>query len=338
MTQKHIAFWDNSLSERGSTTALFDYALYNETILNNKSFIFYNQKDKNNDPNIIYKFKSYFPTTGVNQFKHINQFITKNQIKYLYIIKFGHKDNKIIPHIKNLIHCVFDCRFPHGDVYASVGPWVIGADTPTIPTVPHIVNPPPRFFNNLPALRSFCHIPTTPTTTIFGSYGGKDSFNIKYVHETIQKIATQFPDYYFVFVNFDNFLPQNTNQKNIIFLPKITDPQEKANFVNQCDAMIHAQKLGETFGLAVAEFAIQQKPIISCKYSEDNRTNHGHVNILKENAFWYNDEESLTKIFADWNTPESKANQKTIAQNAQKAYQEFSPEKVMPIFNKVFLS
>ena len=44
MTQKHIAFWDNSLSERGSTTALFDYALYN-------------QRDKNNDPNIIYKFK-----------------------------------------------------------------------------------------------------------------------------------------------------------------------------------------------------------------------------------------------------------------------------------------
>ena len=333
MTQKHIAFWDNSLSERGSTTALFDYALYNEIILKNKSFIFYNQKNKNNDPKIIQKFKSKFPTTGVNQFKHINKFITENQIKYLYIIKFGHKDNKIIPHIKNLIHCVFDCRFPHGDVYASVGPWVIGADTPSIPTVPHIVNPPlpPSTQNPL------SNIPNA-TTTIFGSYGGKDSFNIKYVHETIQKIATQFPNYYFIFANFDNFLPPNTNQKNIIFLPKITDPQEKANFVNQCDAMIHAQKLGETFGLAVAEFAIQQKPIISCKYSEDNRTNHGHVNILKENAFWYNDEESLTKIFTNWNTPESKANQKTIAQNAQKAYQEFSPEKVMHIFNNVFLS
>ena len=334
MTQKHIAFWDNSLSERGSTTALFDYALYNETILNNKSFIFYNQKNKNNNPKIIQKFKSKFSTTGVNQFKHINKFITENQIKYLYIIKFGHKDNKIIPHIKNLIHCVFDCRFPHGDVYASVGPWVIGADTPSIPTVPHIVNPPlPPSTQN-----PFAHIPTTQTTTIFGSYGGKDSFNIKYVHETIQKIATQFPNYYFIFANFDNFLPPNTNQKNIIFLPKITDPQEKANFINQCDAMIHAQKLGETFGLAVAEFAIQQKPIISCKYSEDNRTNHGHVNILKENAFWYNDEESLTKIFTNWNTPESKAKQKTVAQNAQNAYQEFSPEKVMPIFNNVFLS
>ena len=331
MTQKHIAFWDNSLSERGSTTALFDYALYNETILNNKSFIFYNQKNKNNDPHIIQKFKKYFPTTGVNQFKHINKFITENQIKYLYIIKFGHKDNKIIPHIKNLIHCVFDCRFPHGDVYASVGPWVIGADSPTVPTVPHIVKPPlpPSTQNPL------AHIPTTQTTTIFGSYGGKDSFNIKYVHETIQKIATQFPNYYFIFANFDNFLPP---QKNIIFLPKITDTQEKSNFINECHAMIHAQKLGETFGLAVAEFAIQQKPIISCKYSEDNRTNHGHVNILKENAFWYNDEESLTKIFTDWNTPESKAKQKTVAQNAQKAYQEFSPEKVMPIFNNVFLS
>jgi len=97
-------------------------------------------------------------------------------------------------------------------------------------------------------------------------------------------------------------------------------------------------KIGRNFWISRRRISIQQKPIISCKYSEDNRTNHGHVNILKENAFWYNDEESLTKIFTDWNTPESKANQKTIAQNAQKAYQEFSPEKVMPIFNNVFLS
>ena len=37
----NIAFWDNGLCERGTTTALFDYAFYNQKILNNKSYIFY---------------------------------------------------------------------------------------------------------------------------------------------------------------------------------------------------------------------------------------------------------------------------------------------------------
>ena len=41
----NIAFWDNLLCERGTTVSLFDYAYHNQTILGNKSFIFY---DKNN--------------------------------------------------------------------------------------------------------------------------------------------------------------------------------------------------------------------------------------------------------------------------------------------------
>ena len=31
----NIAFWDNQLCERGTTTSLFDYAFYNQKILKN---------------------------------------------------------------------------------------------------------------------------------------------------------------------------------------------------------------------------------------------------------------------------------------------------------------
>ena len=45
----NIAFWDNCLCERGTTVALYDYAYYNEILLNNKSFIFYDKSRKENN-------------------------------------------------------------------------------------------------------------------------------------------------------------------------------------------------------------------------------------------------------------------------------------------------
>lgn len=44
----NIAFLDNQLCERGITTGLYNYAHYNEKILENKSYIFY---EKNNPVN-----------------------------------------------------------------------------------------------------------------------------------------------------------------------------------------------------------------------------------------------------------------------------------------------
>ena len=48
-----IAFWDNCLCERGTSVSLFDYAYYNQTILNNQSIILYNKTNKNNHINAI---------------------------------------------------------------------------------------------------------------------------------------------------------------------------------------------------------------------------------------------------------------------------------------------
>ena len=46
----NIAFWDNCLCERGTTVCMFDYAYYNQTILNNKTFIFYLNTRPDNKP------------------------------------------------------------------------------------------------------------------------------------------------------------------------------------------------------------------------------------------------------------------------------------------------
>ena len=43
---KKVAFWTNQLCERGTEIGMYNYAHFNEIILNNKSFIFYERNNK----------------------------------------------------------------------------------------------------------------------------------------------------------------------------------------------------------------------------------------------------------------------------------------------------
>ena len=56
----NIGFLANHLGLRGSEIALYDYAYYNQTILKNKSFIFYDKMNDNNDEQVIEKFKNCY--------------------------------------------------------------------------------------------------------------------------------------------------------------------------------------------------------------------------------------------------------------------------------------
>jgi hypothetical protein len=53
-----IAFWDNCLSERGTTVAMYNYAYYNQTILGNESIIMYNLTRKETDSSVVQMFKN----------------------------------------------------------------------------------------------------------------------------------------------------------------------------------------------------------------------------------------------------------------------------------------
>ena len=160
---------------------------------------------------------------------------------------------------------------------------------------------------------------------VFGRYGGFYEFNIECVHYIIDFITNENNNIYFLFANTNKFCNE---KKNIIFLDKIIDLNEKSEFINTCDAMIHARLMGETFGLSIAEFSIKNKPIITCHAGYK-----AHLNILKDNCFIYNDANSLYNIFnhiynninyiilKDWNM-----------------YKNYSPEIIMNEFNEKFIS
>jgi hypothetical protein len=311
----NIAFWDNQLCERGTTVSLFDYAYYNQTILNNKSFIFYDKNRKENNKNIIEKFKKHFTVHETDNFKEVDEYLIQYKITHIYIIKYGHIDDRLSKVAKNCIHCVFDCGQPHGDVYSSISPWVNG-NNGKYPVVPHMINLP-NHDNNM---RELLNIPKN--AIVFGGYGGSDSFSIIFVHGVVYEIAKNNPNIYFLFANFNKFCP---DLPNIIHLPMITDLNEKVKFINTTDAMLWARQDGETFGISIGEFSTKNKPVIASKVGDLS-----HFHLLGEKAFWYNYPNDLYNILLNFN-PEV---ERTKNWNA---YENYTPEKVMEIFKKVYL-
>ena len=310
-----VAFWDNQLCERGTTVALFDYAYYNQTILNNTSYIFYDRNNQENKNAVVEKFKKHFTVHGTRDFKETDRYLTKYGIKHIYIIKSGAKDDRISKVARSCIHCVFNCAQPHGDIYSSIAPWVRGNNN-RYPVVPHMINLPDHDRN----IRSKLNIPEN--ATVFGGYGGTTSFNIKFVHKVVFEVARRHPRIYFLFANFSRFC---SPLPNVIHLSTIVDLDRKVEFINSCDAMLWAQGLGEVMSMAMGEFSSKNKPIITMKIGFP-----GHVHLLGKKAIWYSNWRTLATILINFD-------KNTTKKGDWNAYKEYTPEKVMKIFERVYL-
>lgn len=312
-----VAFHDNSLNIRGTSTALYDYALNNELILGNESVILYNLKSNTNDGDVIEKFTNKFKVIGYNDFNEVDNILLKNNISYLYMIKSGQNDGLISKVAKTFVHCVF--RFneyqEHGDVYAYVSKWLSNyCSNGKLPYLPHIVDLP-KITDNL---RECLNIPINGI--VLGRYGGEDTFDLNFVKNGIINILNERDDIYFLFMN----TPKFYEHKNIIYLNSNCELLYKIKFINTCDYMLHARYQGETFGLAVAEFNSQNKKIITFGDSIEK----AHLDVLKDEALVYRNYEEFYKIL------------KNIDKNSgfsKNMYEEYSPEKIMKKFENLFL-
>lgn len=325
----NIGFWANQLCERGTTIAVYDYAHYNEKILGNKSYIFYDiNKSHLTKDKIVEKFVKRFnnrvfcvshPSVKGEGFftKEIDNIFLQYNISHVYIIKAGERDNRLSRVAKNCIHCVFNATQPHGEIYSTIAPWING-NNGKYPVVPHMIDLPKHNRN----MRSKLNIPEN--AVVFGGYGGKDSFSIDFVKNVVYNISISNSNIYFIFANFDRFCK---SLPNIIHLSTITDLNEKVEFINTCDAMLWGRKGGETFGIAIGEFFTLNKPIIATKQCGGDLC---HAHILKNNAIWYNNKTDLTEILLNFD-PIKHSN---INFNA---YKEYTPENVMKVFNDIFL-
>jgi hypothetical protein len=311
---KKIAFWENCLCERGTTIAMYDYAYFNQTILQNQSIIIYNPNNQHNVNSVIDKFKKEFQIYELIDNHTIDDILLEFGVDILYIIKSGEIDGRLSRIVKTVVHCVFSCSEQHGQVYASVSPHVSN-NNGLYPVVPHIVHLP----NHNRDLREQLNIPID--AIVYGRHGGFGQFDIPYVQETVYHVAKDNPNIYFLFVNTATFC---NPCPNIIHLDKIIDLDKKVEFINTCDAMLWARSDGETFGLAIAEFSIRNKPVFATHSGYD-----AHVHYLGDKGIWYN-KDNLHSLLCEFNKQDA-------ALKDWNAYRDFSPEKVMAIFKTIFI-
>jgi len=98
--------------------------------------------------------------------------------------------------------------------------------------------------------------------------------------------------------------------------------------------------LGETFGLAVAEFSLSGKPTIT----NFNSPHRFHMETLQDKVFIYKTYDELRrtmmlmnrKVVMDYFPPHRIDNGETIRNRLSTLYSEFSPCKVMKKFNDEF--
>jgi hypothetical protein len=186
-------------------------------------------------------------------------------------------------------------------------------------SLPHIVTKLP---NSDVDLRGLLGIPKNKT--VFGYLGGPTQFDIKFVQETVIRVTNENKNIVFLFMNILPFCDKN---ENIIHLDGTWDLNQKSSFIDACDAMIHARSNGETFGYSIAEFSIKNKPVVTYK----NVPEKSHIDILKNRGIYYSSPQELYDIL-------NNLYDYIHYNDYYKSYDDFSPEKIMNKFNKIFLT
>ena len=314
-----VAFHSHGLTLRGSEVALLDYALHNQSVLGNQSYLAVADRPGLESHPVFRHWQAQLPCLVYRNRAELGAKLRKEGVDVLYQIKPGRDDGFVIPGIRNCIHAMFPETEFHGDIYAYVSPWLSRVMTGrTDRFVPHLV-PRHQAAENL---RSTLRIPAK--ARVFGRHGAADTFNIPWARHAVIRHAQTHPEDHFVFLNTERFAGAAV-QENIHFLPATPDAEQKARFLATCDAMLHARWHGETFGLAVGEFAVLGKPVITFSGSRER----AHLEMLGDRALTYDDRGGLEKILKRF---EGRNPGKT-------EYDDYAdPHRVMGLFQKVFLS
>lgn len=313
-----IAFHTNEIGVRGSEWASYKYAHYNEKILGNDSIYIAGPKSSQFERPESHKvFSERFKVYRYDNWSEVDNILLNEGVDIIYMHKGGNNDGKYSNVAKTCVHACFQMYDPHGDVYAYNSEWLSGImNNGSNPFVPLMVDLP----NNKSNLRQYLNIPNE--AVVFGRLGGPDQFDINYVKEAVKKVLSEREDVYFLFGFTDPFI----SHPRVIHYPAFCDEDFKNQFINTCDAMIHARTMGESFGLAIAEFSSKNKPVITFNGGNDK----AHLHMLGDKALYYNNYDEVYNILNNFT--------KDLSLRDWDAYSEkYNPNAVMKKFKEVFI-
>ena len=320
-----LGLHSKQLGERGSEVALYDYAEGAQSLLNHEVRIFVPA----DSPVILTGVKRRFEA----KFEVILYTSPSDIVcDALYVIKRGRR-GAVQSRVPELNHAFHQVDEPHGHRFAAVSDWLARTATRNvalprgrqlrlprlrpISAVPHIVRLPPATSDH----RSQLGIPDD--AVVFGRHGAANVFDLDFVQRAVVSAAEERRDVWFVFLNMNKFV----SHERVIHLPRVYEREDVSRFVNTCDYMIHANAYGETFGLAVAEFAAAGVPVMTFLDSP----HLAHLDLLGPGLLmgYRNFNDVLSKLLT--------LPRREIPVPSDVASR-FSPESVMRRFSSVFLS
>lgn len=306
-----VLFHENQLGYRGTSVALFDYAVGNEDILGNMSFI---AAPKNSELTSLEKFEEQFPNSVFlyEDFNDLQTIVDNEGIDVVYQIISGEDTSKKLLNTKNVYHAVFNVKNP--EITAYVSSW-LADQHPGSKYCPHIVSLP----EVIEDYRSYLNIPDS--ALVIGRYGGEDTFDLPYLADVINAVVEQNPNIWFFFMNTNRITPYHTR---IIHVDGTTDEYMKAAFLQTCDAFMTGRVMGESFGLSIAEACFYNLPVIT---NSDGRDKN-HIEMLKSHGYYYESANELYAILTNFQKKDF---------DYRSLVAEFSPEKTMKIFEQTFL-
>ncbi len=317
----NVGFYIEEMNVRGAQNSTYLYAIYNKSLLKNKSIIFYNPKANFNNKEVIKKFKKKFKTIPLKKEKKlIDASLEKNKINYLYIQAGGEKNNWLPNSSKIVIHQIFPHFLSnlHINVKACVSPWlskkVNNKKIPCLPLIVELVKTKKNLKKKLKIKKN---------NLVFGCHGGDSSFDLPFVRNTIIDTVKNNKKISFIFLGIKKFY----SHPQIIFLKATSNDFFKKKFLNTCDAMIYGRSLGESFGLSIAEFSLSNKPIFLYSFSR-HRSQYEFLSTKRFKE--YNSKSSLINLLNNFKNLDFKLKN-------SKNYINYKPLYVMKKFSNIFL-
>jgi hypothetical protein len=272
MPLPRVIFDEEALSERGTSTAIFEYAKALKLHCGVESIIIYNTGKS--DAKAVQYFSDHFTTVGYANDEDRAFVVRQHPGSVYYYLRVQKDDVRAFRGFDVACHDVFDFFPLAGTKFAYVSEWLSDFMTNgEAPAVPHIVDLPKPKQNN----RRLWSIPEE--FTVVGRYGAATTFDIPFVKRSIDQVLSKRTDILFLFVNTDRFM----THPRVLHLPAIYSKQEKSDFISTCDVMLHARYRGESFGLAIAEFLYHDRPFLCWAGGRDR--NHLRMQPDSDNVY-----------------------------------------------------
>ncbi len=276
-----VSFEGGRINERGVSVAIYDYAFQARALVGVEPVILHDARVPP-DPAHLARFSQAFPTFAYETEEEMQRLIEREAVDVAYFLKTRRSNSRVARSCRTAVHEVFKFFNPHGDAYAYISQSL--ADTMTggrYPAVPHIVDPPAPRAN----LRASLGVPAD--AFVVGRHGAPDQFNIPFLRRAIEAALERRKNLWVLLLNTAKF----SDHERIVHLPTMPDRQGVADFVASCDVGLNARVAGENFGLAIAEFLVQDKPVLVWAGGRDRN----HLALMDDERFVYRTRAELTQ-------------------------------------------